>query len=77
MSDLHPQSKTPITDALHRLDDLPSREAEIGVVKTADDAGVVGRVSTPLGKGWSVAAAGQWMRDTGYAVAGLLKWKGK
>lgn len=62
---------------LGALNSLPTKEGEIGIVATDDgNVGVTGSVSTPLGKGWSVGAAGEWMRKTGGKVAGLFTWKG-
>jgi hypothetical protein len=67
---------TPLKDAIAKLETIPGREGEIGVVATKDDAGVVGRVSQPIGKDWSLAAEGSWWQRAGYRVAGLLRWKG-
>jgi hypothetical protein len=69
---------TPLTDASKRIDGLPEQQAELSAVATqGGNVGVQGSVRTRIGKGWSVGAAGQWMRDTGWAVAATLGWKGK
>jgi hypothetical protein len=71
-------SDTPLRDAVKKLDTLPSQQAEIGAVATqGGDLGVQGSVRARVGKGWSVGAAGQWMKDTGWAVAATFGWKGK
>lgn len=72
MGDLLPfsQKKTPLADAIK---DIPVNSAQ--VVVTPD--GAAAQVSKDLGKGWSVGAAAQWAKDTGYAVAAVFGWKGK
>ena len=56
---------------------LPPEQGGIGVVVTPDDIGVQGSVNKTIGKGWSVAATGQWFKDAGYSAAAWLGWKGK
>ena len=57
---------------------LPPEQGGIGVVVTPDDLGVQGSASKQIGKGWSVAATGQWMKQTKDRwVAGWLTWTGK
>lgn len=70
-------SDTPIKDSIDKLNDLPAREAEIGVVKNDKDFGVQGSWSTPIGKDWSFGAAGQWMKEAGWSLAAKFGWKGK
>ncbi len=40
-------------------------------------AGASVEASKTIGKGWSVAAAAQWMKDVGYSVVGKVKWTPK
>lgn len=71
---------TPIKDALQKLETDPITDsAEIGVLgSAADGVGIRARVSTTLGKGWSVAADGSWVHRTGWSVAAAARWsKGK
>lgn len=74
-----PQTPTPLKDALDKLASTsPSQEAEIGLVAERDGGiGVAGRVSTTLGKGWSLDAKGQYVHRTGWTVAAVARWKGK
>ncbi len=60
----------PIADSIR---DIPVNSAEIKVTQS----GVSGQVSKPLGKGWSIGATGQWVKDAGYSVAAVLGWKGR
>lgn len=70
-------SDTPIKDSLDKLDTLPQREAEAGLVaREGGNVGAQGSVSVPIGKGWSFGAAGEWMRKTGWSVAAKFGWKG-
>lgn len=74
------ESETPIADALAQLQVSPITDsAEIGAVAAdAGGIGVVARVSTTLGKGWSLTAQGQWQHKTGWSVATVARWtKGK
>jgi len=74
------ESQTPIADALQNLTLAPVTDsAEIGAVAAdAGGIGVVARVSTTLGKGWSLTAQGQWQHKTGWSVATVARWtKGK
>jgi hypothetical protein len=71
-------SERPLQDAIDKLSDLPTQQAEIGAVATqGGDVGVQGSVRTRVGKGWSAGAAGEWMRKTGWSVAAKLGWTGK
>jgi hypothetical protein len=65
-------------DALRKsVESLPPEQGGIGVAVQNGDVGVQGAVQKQLGKGWSVAATGQWFKEKGYAAAGWLSWKGK
>lgn len=68
---------TPIRDQLAKIEKLPTNEAQIGLVAEHGDVGAQGSVSVDVGKpgGWSVAAAGQWLKQKGYTVAALVGWK--
>lgn len=59
------------------ITELPPEQGGISVVVKPGDIGVQGAVSKTIGKGWSVAATGQWFKETGYAAAAWLGWKGK
>lgn len=64
-------------DALkQQVDKLPANQAQLGVAVEGTDVGIQGSVSTPLGKGWTVSAAGQWFKEKGYAAAAWFKWTG-
>jgi hypothetical protein len=59
------------------IKDLPPDQGGIGVVvKPGGDVGVQGAVSTSIGKGWSLSATGQWLKDAGYSAAAWVGWKG-
>jgi hypothetical protein len=60
----------------HTLETLPPDQGGIGVVVKSGDVGIAGAVNKPLGKGWTIAATGQWMKQTGYAVGAWLGWTG-
>lgn len=72
MSDKSPFSQDALKDAINAL---PPEQGGIGVVAHGKDVGVQGAVKKDIGKGWSVAAAGSWFKDTGYAAAAWLGWK--
>lgn len=66
-------SDTPLRDAsLAKLDDLPKRRVEVGLVAENGDAGGTLEASVPVTKWGTFTAAGQWMKDTGYRVAAKL-----
>lgn len=69
-------SSSPLKDALQRLESEPITDgAQLGVVADrVGGAGVVGAVSTTLGKGWSLNAKGQWQHKTGWSVAAVARW---
>ena len=70
-------STTPLKDSIYAAKKLPTREGEIGVVvEDGGNVGVRGSVSRNIGKSWSFGAAGEYMRVTGYKLAGFLGWKG-
>ena len=46
------------------------KKAPVSVKKNAS-------LSKTLGKGWSVGAAGQWMKEAGYSAWARLTWRGK
>lgn len=73
MSEMKPFSEDAIREAIQQL---PPNQGGIGVVAHRGDVGVAGSVQKPLGKGWTVNAAGQWMKQTGYSVAAWIGWKG-
>lgn len=58
------------------IQDLPPEQGGIGVVVKPGDVGVQGSVQKSLGKGWSVGAAGQWLKNAGYSAAAWVGWKG-
>lgn len=58
------------------IETLPPEQGGIGVVVKPGDVGVAGSVQKSIGKGWSVSGTGQWMKQTGYAVAAWLGWTG-
>lgn len=68
---------TPFKDALAKLDELPPAEADLGIAVQPGDIGAQGSASVPLGKGWSVQAAGEWMWSAGWKIAGKFRWKGR
>lgn len=70
------KDKPSFGDAIRDVENLPTNEAEIGVVATADDVGVQGRVSKTFGEAWRAGATGQWFRDKGWQVAAFLGWRG-
>ncbi len=76
-SDNSPFSKDATAAHVNRLPDLPPGQGGIGVVVVPGDVGVQGAVNKSIGKGWSVAASGAWMREKGYQAAAWLGWKGK
>ena len=60
-------------DMLSRVD---GNAAEI-LATTEQGGGVAGQVQKDLGRGWSIAAMGAWMKDTGYAAMARLGWRGQ
>lgn len=60
-------------------ENLPPEQGGIGVVVSPSGGiGAQGSVSKEIGNGWSVAAAGQWMKEKKDRwVAGWLTWTGK
>lgn len=68
---------TPLQDALEKIR-TEGRSASVGVTVThRDGPSLVGDVSTTLGKGWSIGAAGQYVHRTGWAIGAVCTWKGK
>lgn len=70
--------ETPIRDSLKDLERLPRDEVVIGVVAEQDgDTGAMIDAQKDIGKpgGWTLAAAGRWMKDAGWSAAGLLRWR--
>lgn len=67
-----------LSSALKHAETVAPQTAEVGVVATHDDQGIVGSASIDLGKpgGWSFAAAGAWMRKQKGSIAALFKWQG-
>jgi hypothetical protein len=70
-------SDSPIKDAIDKLDTLPRSQGEIGAVVREGDFGAAGQIGIATGKGTYLAAAGEWMRVTGWSIAAKFGWKGK
>lgn len=67
-------------DKAVRDTELPPEDISIGVTGTsAGDVGVQGHVSKDIGApgGWSLSAAGEWMRGAGGSLMARLRWKGR
>ena len=58
------------------LDRLPANQGGIGIAVEGHDVGVQGAAQKSIGKGWSIAATGEWFKDKGYKAAAWLGWKG-
>jgi hypothetical protein len=58
------------------IESLPPEQGGIGAVADGSDVGIAGSVSKRIGKGWSLQATGQWMKDAGYRAAVWVGWKG-
>jgi hypothetical protein len=70
-------SATPLHDAIDKLgQNGEGFELDAGR-DTAGHVGVTAEVDKDLGKGWSVGAAAQWMKDAGWAAWGKVKWTPK
>lgn len=77
-------SDRPITDALGKLENIPSETLQAGVVAEGgtskpSDVGIAIEGAKDLGKpgGWQGAASAQWWKEKGWSLAAWLGWKGK
>ena len=61
------------------VESLPSESGGIGVVVKPHDIGISGSVKTDVGRpgGWTLAATGEWFKQSGYKAAAWLGWTGK
>jgi hypothetical protein len=68
----------PIRSAIEKLEDLPRDQVQAGVAaKAGGDVGAFVEAQKDIGRpgGWTLAAAGEWMRRAGWSAAGVLRWK--
>jgi hypothetical protein len=66
-----------IRDYVNDLSKLPKDELKAGVAATKEDQGGFVEYQRDIGKpgGWTLSAAGEWMRRAGGRVAVAVGWK--
>jgi hypothetical protein len=70
-------TRTPIADALGKLEDLPPGDSiTVGGVATREDAGIGVEVQRDIGDpgGWTFATVAEYWKSKGASIAGLFRW---